>query len=65
MFVVAGLFAIVIAFATISLHAMKAALTNPTKNIEPNRDHKESATNSPACPGAPTANTIYCLPLME
>jgi putative ABC transport system permease protein len=33
MFAVAGIFAILIAFATISLHAMKAALTNPTKNL--------------------------------
>jgi putative ABC transport system permease protein len=33
MFAIAGLFAIFIAFATISLHAIKAALTNPTKNL--------------------------------
>jgi putative ABC transport system permease protein len=33
MFAFAGLFAMLIAFATISLHAMKAALTNPTKNL--------------------------------
>ena len=33
MFAVAGAFAILIAFATISLHAIKAALTNPTKNL--------------------------------
>jgi putative ABC transport system permease protein len=33
MFAVAGVFAILIAFATISLHAIKAALTNPTKNL--------------------------------
>jgi putative ABC transport system permease protein len=33
MFAVAGIFAILIAFATISLHAMKAALTDPTKNL--------------------------------
>jgi putative ABC transport system permease protein len=33
MFVVAGVFAILIAFTTISLHAIKAALTNPTKNL--------------------------------
>jgi putative ABC transport system permease protein len=33
MFAVAGAFAILIAFATISLHAMKAALSNPTKNL--------------------------------
>jgi putative ABC transport system permease protein len=33
MFAVAGIFAILIAFATISLHAMKAAMTNPTKNL--------------------------------
>jgi putative ABC transport system permease protein len=33
MFAVAGIFAILIAFATISLHAIKAALTNPTKNL--------------------------------
>jgi putative ABC transport system permease protein len=32
-FAVAGVFAILIAFATVSLHAMKAALTNPTKNL--------------------------------
>jgi len=33
MFALAGAFAILIAFATISLHAIKAALTNPTKNL--------------------------------
>lgn len=33
MFAVAGVFAIFIAFATISLHAIKAALTNPTRNL--------------------------------
>lgn len=33
MFAVAGTFAVLIAFATISLHAMKAAMTNPTKNL--------------------------------
>ncbi len=33
MFAVAGVFAILIAFATISLHAIKAALTNPTQNL--------------------------------
>jgi putative ABC transport system permease protein len=33
MFAVAGVFAILIAFTTISLHAIKAALTNPTKNL--------------------------------
>ena len=33
MFVVAGVFALLIAFATISLHAIKAALANPTKNL--------------------------------
>ena len=33
MFGVAGLLAIFIAFATISLHAIKAALTNPIKNL--------------------------------
>jgi putative ABC transport system permease protein len=33
MFAVAGVFAILIAFTTISLHAMKAALTSPTKNL--------------------------------
>jgi putative ABC transport system permease protein len=33
MFAVAGLFAILIAFATISLHAIKAAVANPTKNL--------------------------------
>jgi putative ABC transport system permease protein len=33
MFAVAGVFTILIAFATISLHAIKAALTNPTKNL--------------------------------
>src|SRR5215217_5178873 len=33
MFAVAGVFAILIAFATISLHAIKAALANPTKNL--------------------------------
>jgi putative ABC transport system permease protein len=32
-FAVAGLFAIIIAFATISLHATKAALANPTNNL--------------------------------
>jgi putative ABC transport system permease protein len=32
-FIVAGAFAILIAFATISLHAIKAALTNPTRNL--------------------------------
>jgi putative ABC transport system permease protein len=32
-FIVAGAFAILIAFATISLHAVKAALTNPTRNL--------------------------------
>jgi putative ABC transport system permease protein len=32
-FVVAGVIAILIAFVTISLHAIKAALTNPTKNL--------------------------------
>ncbi len=33
MFALAGSFAILIAFATISLHSIKAALTNPTKNL--------------------------------
>jgi putative ABC transport system permease protein len=33
MFAVAGLFAVVIAFATISVHAIKAAVTNPIKNL--------------------------------
>jgi len=33
MLAVAGVFAILIAFATISLHAIKAALANPTKNL--------------------------------
>jgi putative ABC transport system permease protein len=33
MFVLAGVVAILIAFATISLHAIKAALANPTKNL--------------------------------
>ena len=33
MFAVAGVFALLIAFATISLHAIRAALTNPTKNL--------------------------------
>jgi putative ABC transport system permease protein len=33
MFAVAGVLAVLIAFATISLHAIKAALTNPTKNL--------------------------------
>jgi putative ABC transport system permease protein len=32
-FAIAGVFAILIAFATISLHAIKAALANPTKNL--------------------------------
>jgi putative ABC transport system permease protein len=32
-FAIAGVFAVLIAFATISLHAIKAALTNPTKNL--------------------------------
>ena len=33
MFAIAGVIAILIAFATISLHAIKAALSNPTKNL--------------------------------
>lgn len=33
MFATAGVFAVLIAFATISLHAIKAALSNPTKNL--------------------------------
>jgi putative ABC transport system permease protein len=33
MFAVASVFAILIAFATTSLHAIKAALTNPTENL--------------------------------
>jgi putative ABC transport system permease protein len=33
MFVIASVYALLIAFATTSLHAIKAALTNPTKNL--------------------------------
>jgi putative ABC transport system permease protein len=33
MFAVAGVFAILIAFATISFHAVKAALADPAKNL--------------------------------